>query len=215
MNLFSWEQLTPIELFEGIEFPWEALLRLLPYLKGLKLGKIEGVVAPGAHLIHPEQISIGFGAIVEPGAYIEGPCLIGSNVQIRHGAYIRGGVILGDGCIVGHATEVKHSILLPGAKAAHFNYVGDSILGRDVNLGAGAKLANTRFDHGEIIATWGGKRIPTGMVKLGALLGDRVQIGCNAVTNPGTIMGREAICFPGFTIGGEIFPATTLRESIS
>ncbi len=192
------------DLFENCKHPWDALKNIKKYLESRELGMILGEISPQAYLINPESISIGKGTKVEPGAYIEGPCIIGENCEIRHGAYIRPGVITGNSCVIGHATEVKHSIFLNGAKAAHFNYVGDSILGDGVNLGAGAKLANFRLDGKEVIIYLNNERIASGLKKLGAIIGDRANLGCNCVTNPGTIIGKLASCFPCTSIKGHI-----------
>ncbi len=162
-------------------------------------------------MVNPEQISIGEGTIIEPGAYIRGPCIIGKNCQIRHGAYIRGNVIIGDHCVVGHATELKHSILLDHAHAAHFAFVGDSILGNGVNLGAGVRCANLRLDGAPVCVQYGEESFSTGMRKLGAVIGDEAQIGCNVVLNPGTCFGKESRCFPGLTVSGYIEGSKCLR----
>jgi len=134
---------------------------------------------------------------------IEGPCYIGSGAEIRHSAYLRKGSWICDGAVVGHSTEVKNSILLPGAKAPHFNYVGDSIIGVDANIGAGAKLSNVRNDRREVFVTLSdGKRFGSGLRKFGALIGDKSQLGCNVVTNPGTIMPPGSMIGPNETVGG-------------
>src|SRR6267154_3568005 len=146
-QFFTLEEYSHVLLFEGCQYPWQALEGLKNYLASLKLGNIETDVPSSAYLIHPELISIGPGTVIEPGAYIEGPCIIGKQCVIRHGAYIRGDVVTGDSCVIGHDTEVKHSIFFNSTSAAHFNYVGDSILGNRVNLGAGVKCANLRLDH--------------------------------------------------------------------
>jgi NDP-sugar pyrophosphorylase family protein len=121
---------------------------------------------------------------------------------IRHGAYLRGGVICGDGCQIGHSAEIKHAILLDGACATHFVYVGDSILGNGVNLGAGVKCANLRLDRREVSVDVDGQRVKTGLKKLGCIVGDRVQIGCNSVLNPGTLVGRECLAYPLSQLSG-------------
>lgn len=169
---------------------WTALDQLLGYLGKQDLGRIE-CETTGAYLVHPEKISIGKGSVVEPGAYIEGPCIIGRDCQVRHGAYLRGGVLTGDKCVIGHASEVKHSILLNGAQAPHFNYVGDSILGNVTNIGAGVVCANFRLDHKEVIVEVHGQRFSTGRRKLGTILGDGSQIGCNSVINPGVLLRKK------------------------
>ncbi|HEX4839621.1 MAG TPA: UDP-N-acetylglucosamine diphosphorylase [Rhabdochlamydiaceae bacterium] len=211
---FSLEAYFHRELFEGTGYVWEALHRLTSYLQEQELGKIEAKVPVGAHLINPELISIGEGTIIEPGAYIEGPAIIGPFNQIRHGAYIRGGVVTGEKCVIGHATEIKHSILLDRANAAHFNYVGDSILGNDVNLGAGVKLANFRLDHKEVFVLIQGQKIPTGLKKMGAILGDGAQLGCNAVANPGTLICPKAFCYPCVNIKGVVPSRAIYKENI-
>lgn len=203
-QFFTLEEYAHASLFEECQFPWQALERLKSYLQFLKLGNIDTDVPSTAYLVHPELISIGQGTTVEPGAYIEGPCVIGQNCKIRHGAYIRGDVITGDNCVIGHDTEVKHSVLFNSAIAAHFNYVGDSILGARVNLGAGVKCANFRLDHQSIHVVILGERINTRLNKLGAIIGDGAQVGCNCVINPGTILGRNSFCFPCLNVYGFI-----------
>lgn len=185
-------------------YPWNALSQIEDYLNTLSLGHLDGLISPSAYLVNPEQITIGKGSIVEPGAYIKGPCWIGQNCVIRHGAYIRGNFIAGDYCIIGHDTEVKNSIFLNGVHAAHFAYVGDSILGNHVNLGAGTKCANLKLDQSPIVIQHEGQSIPTGLKKFGAILGDGTQTGCNSVTNPGTLMGQFVHCFPCLNVGGFI-----------
>lgn len=199
------------DLFKG-EYPWSALSFIESYLKKYPLGLIEAQISPSAYLIHPDLISIGSGSIVEPGAYIQGPCIIGKNCTVRHGAYIRGNFICGDKCVIGHDTEIKNSIFLNDVHAAHFAYLGDSILGNKVNLGAGTKCANLRFDHGKISIQYEGRRIATGLKKLGALLGDGTQTGCNSVTNPGTLMGQFVFCSPCLNVGGFI-PSHSIVKS--
>ena len=141
-------------------------------------------------------------AIVEPSTHFIGPCYIGNEAVIRHGAYVREYSWICSTAVVGHASEVKHSILLPGAKAPHFNYVGDSILGNAVNLGAGVKLSNLRNDGAEVFLRIGDDRRPSGLRKFGAILGEGCQLGCNAVTNPGTILGRNSTVWPNVTVTG-------------
>jgi UDP-N-acetylglucosamine diphosphorylase / glucose-1-phosphate thymidylyltransferase / UDP-N-acetylgalactosamine diphosphorylase / glucosamine-1-phosphate N-acetyltransferase / galactosamine-1-phosphate N-acetyltransferase len=199
-------------LFSHSTFVWDALKHISLYLNSFKLGIIEAEVSPGAFLIDPENISIGKGSVVEAGAYIKGPCVIGDNCVIRHGAYIRGGLIAGDACVIGHATEVKDSIFLNHAYAAHFAYVGNSILGEGVNLGAGVKLANLNFNNKPVIIHFGDKRIETGMRKLGAVIGDKSQIGCNAVLNPGTLFGKNVNCYPSINVGGVIETNQVVRN---
>ena len=141
-------------------------------------------------------------ATVEPGVHFIGPCYVGPNATIRHGAYIRQYSWICDGAIVGHCTEVKHSLLLPGAQAPHFNYVGDSILGRGVNLGAGAKLSNLRNDGKEVILRIANQTIGSGLRKFGAILGEDCALGCNVVTNPGVVLGKDSVVLPNTTVTG-------------
>lgn len=183
------------DLFADLEYVWEALSQLETYLLAHTYREqvIRGTVHPGAYLIG-EHILIEEGALVEPGAYIEGPSIIGRGSIVRHGAYVRAGTLAGAGSLIGHTTETKNAIFLPESKAAHFAYVGDSILGRNVNLGAGTKLANYRLGGGPIKLHIDGKLISTGRTKLGAILGDGCQLGCNSVCNPGTLLGpRSAV----------------------
>ena len=205
-ELFSLFNASHRSLFEKTTFPWEALDQLTSYLSSLSLGKIEGEVSPHAILINPELITIGPGSVVEAGALIKGPCFIGKGCEIRHGAYLRGDVLLGDECVIGHCSEVKSSIFFDGAKAPHFNYVGDSILGNGVNLGAGVICANLRLDHRDVVVTWRGEPISSNRKKLGALIGDGAQVGCNCVLNPGTIIAPNALCSPCRAITGYIKP---------
>jgi len=191
-------------LFQDCDFVWEALMRIKDYLHDFSLGQIEGNVSSSVHLVNASEICIGEGTVVEPGAYIKGPCIIGRNCTVRHGAYLRGNVIVGDDCIVGHDTEIKHSIMLNYSKAAHFAYLGDSILGNHVNLGAGTKCANLRFDDKNIKIRFEGQVFDTGLRKIGGILGDGTRTGCNTVANPGTITGKGVCCYPGVVVGGLI-----------
>ncbi|MCB1072872.1 MAG: UDP-N-acetylglucosamine diphosphorylase [Chlamydiia bacterium] len=194
--------LTPERFFDLKEFThkkvflqdapiWESLKNLKSYLDNLDLGNIECSIPTSVTLVNPESISIGKGSIIEPGAYIEGPCVIGQSCQIRHGAYLRGYVLTGDRCVIGHSTEVKHAIFLNDSKAPHFNYVGDSILGNQVNIGAGVICANFRLDQGEVVVEVDGEIYQTGINKFGTVLGDNSQLGCNTVINPGILLRKK------------------------
>lgn len=156
------------------------------------------LVMAGAILVGT-SIGLGKGTLVEGGATIKAPAIIGSNTEVRQGAYLRGYCLLGDRCVAGHATEVKHSIFLDDAKAGHFAYLGDSILGNHANLGAGTKFANLKFIPGSIKILHDSKSYDTKMRKFGAILGDRAQTGCNSVTNPGTIIGKRGMLMPNTT----------------
>ena len=174
--------------------------------KGSMKISLDGELLIGASIIMAgailagDQIRIGKGVLIEPGALIKSPTIIGNQTEVRHGAYIRGNCLIGNNCVVGHVTEVKHSIFLDGAKAGHFAYLGDSILGNQVNLGAGTKLANLRFIKGDIAINTPNGLVKTGLRKLGAILGDHVQTGCNSVTNPGTLLGKKSLVIPNITV---------------
>lgn len=156
------------------------------------------LIMAGAILVGT-KIAIGRASLIEGGATIKEPAVIGNYTEIRQGAYMRGYCLIGDRCVVGHTTEVKHSIFLDDAKAGHFAYLGDSILGNNANLGAGTKFANLKFIAGNVSIVIEGKRHDTGMRKFGAILGDNAQTGCNSVTNPGTIIGKKGMLMPNTT----------------
>jgi bifunctional UDP-N-acetylglucosamine pyrophosphorylase/glucosamine-1-phosphate N-acetyltransferase len=215
-------------LFAGCTYPWDALKSLPARLAELTgTGQtIRGQVAPGAW-IGEADIWIEAGAIVEPGAFVVGPAYIGAGAVVRHGAYVRENVIMLAGSLLGHASEAKHSILLPGAHAPHFNYVGDSVLGARSNLGAGTKLSNlamnsekdpTTGKRSTIKLDYEGKVIDTGLAKFGAILGDDAQTGCNAVLNPGCVVGPRTLVYANLSLRKGIHPADSvikLRQGTS
>ncbi len=203
-ELFDLSSYAHAALFEGLENAWEALPRLAAYLKARIRPGLRGEVEKGAH-IFGDDVEVQEGARVEAGAYVRGPALIGAGTEVRHGAYIRGNVLTGKDCVLGHDTECKNAIFLDHAHAAHFAYVGDSILGNHVNLGAGTKLANLKVVAGNVeVVTPEGRRLETGLRKLGAILGDGVELGCNAVTAPGTVVGRNTLVYALASIRGTI-----------
>lgn len=167
------------------------------------------LVMAGSTLVG-EQISIGKGCLIENGAMVKSPTIIGDNCEVRQGAYLRGYCLAGKRCVLGHATEIKHSILLDDAKAGHFAYLGDSMMGKNTNLGAGTKFANLRFVKGNLTVNDGTTRHDTGLRKLGAILGDNTQTGCNSVTNPGTILGKESILMPNTTSKAGLYPSKSI-----
>lgn len=201
-EFFNLEHFKHASLFDGCKHVWEVFSFMQKYFEIYGLGKIEVPIPTGVVLEHPELISIGKGTVIEPFTYIKGPCIIGKNCSIRQGAYIRGNLIAGDDCVIGHCSEVKNSIMLNHSKAPHFAYLGDSVLGNEVNLGAGVKCANLKFDNKEIIIHHAGLHYATGLRKFGAIIGDRSQLGCNSVTNPGTILGKDCFLFPCANFGG-------------
>lgn len=195
-------------LFDGVQQVWQALSGLARYIDEHLEPCLAGTVMPGAYV--GERVQLGEGCVVEPGAMVKGPAIIGPGTVIRQGAYIREYVLIGAGCVVGHATEVKGSILLDGAQAPHFNYVGDSILGRGCNLGAGTKLSNLKNDGTEVAVRGpDGRAMPTGLRKLGAIIGDGVTTGCNAVTSPGTLIGPYASVYANVVVRGFV-PARSI-----
>ena len=212
-ELFQQKDFAHNQLFAALGCPWDALKNLPDYLAGLFKALASGsdpgnagvwtqghvVMEPGAFLEGP--IFLGEGTIVQAGAYIRGPAWIGRGCEIRQGAYLRGMILAGDGCVLGHASEFKHCILFDGVQAPHFNYVGDSILGNHAHIGAGVILSNVRLDKKPIRVQligdgYQGERIDTGLEKLGAVLGDACEVGCNTVLNPGTILGTASRVAP-------------------
>jgi NDP-sugar pyrophosphorylase family protein len=212
-NLVSLDAFEHHQLFEEkVEFIWDALKELKFYIETWldeHGAELKGQISPDAYLVERNRIYVGEGSVIEPGAYVKGPAIIGRNCVIRHGAYLRGQVLMGDGAILGHASEAKNAIFLNNAKAPHFNYIGDSILGNDVNLGAGTRLSNLPVTSAKDPQT--GKRptikirvgediIDTELAKLGAILGDGIETGCNCVLNPGCIVGRETLIYPNISL---------------
>ncbi|MEY2546939.1 MAG: UDP-N-acetylglucosamine diphosphorylase / glucose-phosphate thymidylyltransferase, partial [Verrucomicrobiota bacterium] len=149
--------------------------------------------------------------IVEQGAMLKGPAWIGENCHIRSGCYVRENVIVGDGVVMGNSCEFKNSIIFNEAQVPHFNYVGDSILGYRAHLGAGVILSNVKLDHREISVITEEGTIATGLTKFGAIVGDRTEIGCNAVINPGAIIGRDCIIYPGANFRG-VLPSRSILK---
>ena len=186
--------------------PWELLGAPLDELLAALPGELlETNVPPGVHLLG-HRIVIGKGVRLSPGVVLEGPLRLGDDCEVRPGAYLRGGVWVGSGCVVGTNTEVKRALLLDGARAPHLNYVGDSVLGAQVNLGAGTILSNFRHDGSEIEVPLGARRIATGRRKLGAILGDGVLTGCNSVLHPGCVVGAGTQIYPGVMLRPGFYP---------
>ena len=189
---------------------WAALgSKLSEYLESWTDWSINIDVPAGVHLLG-DRIAIAAGCSIEPGAVIVGPAILEEGVQIRTGAYVRQNVLLCAGSLVGAHSEVKGSILLPGAKAPHQAYVGDTILGRDVNLGAGTICSNVKNVGREISFSAGGETYHTGLRKFGAILGDGCKTGCNTVLNPGVLMGPGSVTYTNASIRSGFYPAGTL-----
>lgn len=209
-DLFDLSQTEYTALFDGGQYAWEALKKIEQYLKTNLRPALhnhcDGVAFIG------EQVFVGEGTVVEDGAMIKGPAIIGRNCEIRHNAYIREHVIIGDHCVIGNACEIKNSLLFNHATVPHFNYVGDSILGYKAHLGAGVKVSNVKLIHSNIIVEVDGEPIDTGLRKFGALLGDGVEIGCNAVLNPGSIIGRGSVVYPNTNWRGVLPPQSIAKN---
>jgi len=209
-DFFDLSDYTHHDLFLDVEYVWDVLKRLREYIESVIKSEIQGQVLDGAYLIG-ENIQIGKNSIVEPGAYITGPTIIGENTVVRNGAYIRGNVIVGDHCVVGHTSELKGVILLNHSAAPHFNYVGDSILGNHVNLGAGSKLSNLKITKDPICVKIDNKVYDSGLRKFGAVLGDYAETGCNSVLNPGTLIGPGSLVYPNALVSGYIPPGSLVK----
>jgi NDP-sugar pyrophosphorylase family protein len=209
-DLFDLSQTEHAALFDGCEHAWDALKRLKEYLaahlRPALRNRCDGVAWIGP------QVFIGEGTTVEDGAMIKGPAIIGRNCEIRHGAYIRDQVLIGDDCVVGNACELKNAVLFNGVDVPHFNYVGDSILGFEAHLGAGVKISNLKITPGNVTVEMDGRPFDTGLRKFGAMIGDHANVGCNAVLNPGTILGRGALVYPCVNWRG-ILPANLIAKN--
>src|SRR5437867_5896100 len=180
-ELFDLNQTAHAAVFEGCEYPWDALKKLKDYLEAnvrpALHNRCDGVAFIG------QEVFIGEGTVVEDGAMIKGPAIIGRNCRIRHNAYLREDVIVGDEAVVGNSCELKNVVLFNQCLVPHFNYVGDSILCQKAHLGAGVVLSNVKVVQGNITVELNGRLLDTGLRKFGALLGDHAEIGCNAVLN--------------------------------
>ena len=207
-NLWDLSHTLAKEYLQGFAKPWEALAGMKDFVQALG----EGLDCHGLQS-KPRNDNIGEGfRLLRPGvwvhstakvaetAYIAPPCVIGANSEIRHCAFIRGGVLVGENCVVGNSVEIKNAILFDGVQVPHFNYVGDSILGYKAHLGAGAVTSNVRGDKG--LVKIAGE--DTGRKKVGAFLGDFAEIGCNAVLNPGTVIGRNSQVYPTACVRGVV-----------
>lgn len=206
-------------MFEGVEEVWEAIPRIAPWLAANLRPENAGTVRAGAEglvFIGPE-VRIGRGTLIHPGAVILGPAWIGENCVIAPGCYIRENVILGDHVVAGNSCEFKNCVVFDRAEVPHWNYVGDSILGYKSHLGAGVILSNWRHDHGAIpVLDPVAGRIETGLAKFGAIIGDHADLGAHAVLNPGSLIGRGSVVYPGVVWRGTL-PAgriVKLRQSV-
>ena len=193
-------------LLQKAAYPWEILSALSDFIRtvGQQLPRDEY-----------EQLTDGVWvartAHIAPTAHIASPCIIGHDTEVRHGAFIRGGALVGDGAVVGNSTELKNCVLFDGVQVPHFNYVGDSVLGYRAHLGAGAITSNVKSDRSDIVVWIEQSRIPTGRRKLGAMVGDLVEVGCNSVLNPGCVVGRESRIYPCVSVRGYVVERGVLK----
>ena len=195
------------ELFDGIEYPWQALDLISDYIKklGPTLPKDEyDEIAP--------EVWVAKDATVFPSAYIKGPCIIDHGTEVRQCAFIRGSAIVGKNAVVGNSTELKNVVLFDNVQVPHYNYVGDSILGFKAHMGAGSITSNVKSDKTLVVVKNGDEHIETKRKKFGAILGDNVEVGCNSVLNPGSVIGRGASIYPLSCVRG-VVPAGHIYKS--
>ena len=196
-TLYDLNHTLAAEYLRRFTYPWEAL-------KGIQ----EMILALGSNLgdeyreIFP-QVWVHHSAKIAPTAYLGAPCIIGADSEVRHGAFIRGSALVGEGCVVGNSVELKNVILFDKVQVPHYNYVGDSILGYKAHMGAGAVTSNVKSDK-SLVVIHGQEDIPTGIKKVGAMLGDFVEVGCNSVLNPGTVIGRHSHVYPLSSVRGVV-----------
>lgn len=205
-NLFDLTQTIAAELFTGMTYPWEVLSEIGQFI--LKLGK---ALPKEEYQQVGENVWIAKTAKVAPTANINGPAIIGKEADIRHCAYIRGNAIVGEGAVVGNSTELKNVILFNKVQVPHYNYVGDSILGFKAHMGAGSITSNVKSDKTLVSVKFNEDSIKTGLKKVGAMLGDNVEVGCNSVLNPGTVVGRNAHIYPLSMVRGFV-PANSIYK---
>lgn len=205
-NLYNLEETIAAELFEGAIYPWE----LLPKISGF-IAALGGKLPTDKFTQVKEQVWIANSARVAPTACINGPAIIDEEAEIRHCAFIRGNAIVGKGAVAGNSTELKNVILFNKVQVPHYNYVGDSILGFQSHMGAGSITSNVKSDKTLVIVKSGEERIETGLKKFGAMLGDHVEVGCNSVLNPGTVIGRNSNVYPLSCVRGCI-PAGSIYK---
>lgn len=186
------------ELFSGKTYAWEVLPEIKAFI--LKLGP----TLPESEFDHPaEDVWIAKDAKVFPSAYIGGPCIIDHEAEVRHCAFMRGSAIVGKGCVVGNSVELKNVVLFDKVQTPHYNYVGDSVLGYKAHMGAGSITSNVKSDK-TLVVVKGDVNIETGLKKFGAILGDNVEVGCNSVLNPGSVIGRRASIYPTSSVRGVV-----------
>ncbi len=208
-NMFDFSHTIAAPLLQNTTYPWEALPLLADFIR-----KIGESLDPAVYDDRGNGVYIAKDARVAPSAHIDGPCIIGSGAEIRHCAFIRGSAIIGAGAVVGNSTELKNCILFDGVQVPHYNYVGDSILGYRAHLGAGAVTSNVKSDKSHVHVKGEGFDIDTGRKKVGAMIGDCVEVGCGAVLCPGTVIGRSSTVYPLVRVRG-VIPESCIVKSES
>ena len=188
-------------------YPWEALAGIKAEI--LRIG---AALDPAEYTEISEHVWVHKTATVAPTAYLGAPCIIGAGTEVRHCAFIRGSALVGAGCVVGNSVELKNVILFDGVQTPHYNYVGDSILGYKSHMGAGSITSNVKSDKLLVVVKDGAEQVETGRKKVGAMLGDRVEVGCNSVLNPGTVIGRHSNIYPVSCVRG-VIPADSILKS--
>jgi NDP-sugar pyrophosphorylase family protein len=198
-DLFDLDKTIAKELFTGKTYPWEVLDEIKSFILQL------GPTLDPEEFDHPaEGVWVAKDAKVFPSAYLGAPCIIGPNTEVRHCAFIRGSALVGADCVVGNSVELKNVILFDHVQTPHYNYVGDSILGYYSHMGAGSITSNVKSDKKLVVVHAAGEEIETGLKKFGAMLGDHVEVGCNSVLNPGTVIGRNSNVYPTSCVRGVI-----------
>lgn len=195
------------EYLAQFEYPWQALDGIKDLI--LALGP---TLSPEEYGQPSPNVWVHKTAAVAPTAYLGAPCIIGPKTEVRHCAFIRGSALVGEGCVVGNSVELKNVILFDGVQTPHYNYVGDSILGYKSHMGAGSITSNVKSDKTLVVVKNGGELIPTGRKKFGAILGDHVEVGCNSVLNPGTVIGRGSSVYPTSSVRG-VVPAGCIYKA--
>lgn len=206
-ELYNLDETIAVKLFEGATYPWEVLPKIGEFI--VKLGE---TLDPSEYDKKGENIWIAKSANVFPSAYINGPCIIGKKAEVRHCAFIRGNAIVGEGAVVGNSTELKNVVLFNKVQVPHYNYVGDSILGFCAHMGAGSITSNVKSDKTLVVVKSKDEKIETGLKKFGAMLGDHVEVGCNSVLNPGTVVGRNANIYPTSCVRGIVLEGSIYKK---
>ena len=206
-NLYDLKETIAAELLESVEYPWEALKGISDFIR-----KIGPTLDTDIYEQKGEEIWVAKSAKVAPTAYLNGPLIIDEDAEIRHCAFIRGSAIIGKGSVVGNSTELKNVIIFNSVQVPHYNYVGDSILGHKSHMGAGSITSNVKSDKTLVVVKDKNEKIKTGLKKFGAMLGDHVEVGCNSVLNPGTVIGRCSNIYPLSMVRG-VVPANSIYKN--